>query len=426
MDIDSSFIYLSQIISLPVYSSGSGRKIGYIDDVSAAIKRAYPKVSALIMKKKFKRGTYYVPWDCVDSLEAGRGAFIKCEPDVLENQIDPAGSEMLLKETFWDNQIVDTAGSKVVRVNDLHLMKDKSNLWLVHIDIGFSGFLRRLGWHGHMNRTVKWLFDYNLKDRFISWKNIQPITTTNIYGSISLKIPYSKLSEMHPADIADVLTELGTDERIIIMKSLDRPTAAQSIQELPLNIRVQTVEMLGIDDLKKIIEEMDIDEIVDLFKELSEDKLQSLFAALPQETVTEIKALLIHSESSAGSLMNTQYVSVQHDVTIREILQKVKKEHDESESIYYIYVLNDDGSLAGVTTLREILGSKKNTQVSEVMHRNMIKVKIDTDVKKVARVFFKYDFVMVPVVDDANRMMGVISIKDALKSVFPEMDEDNE
>lgn len=424
VDIDKNFVYLSQIIDLPVIDV-KNRRIGYVEDVAAGIKRMYPRVSALIVRKRFRKERFYISWGNIKRLEDGKRVLIKVMPEVLENQV-AAENEILLKESFWDNQIVDTAGSKVVRVNDLHLMKENENLWLVHIDVGFNGFLRRLGWFKYFNKMIEWLFGLTLTDKFIPWKNIQPITTTNVYGSISLKMPYSKLSGLHPADLADILADLGTDERLVIFKSLDKPTAAHALQELPLKVRVHTAELLDSDSLKKIIEEMPMDEVVDLFKELSEETITDMFKVLPADMVNEIRELLEHSERSAGSLMNTEFLSVKHDSTVAEALAKIKNDCEKLESIYYIYAVDERDSLAGVTTLRDLLVSEKDRKISDIMHKNVIKVGVTTNVKKVARVFFKYDFVVVPVVDSLNKLEGIITIKDALEAVFPEMSEESD
>lgn len=322
--LKKNFIYLSQIINLPVVNFSNNKKIGYVVDVVSVLREMYPKATALIIRKKFSRKKLYLSWDKITKLIEDKIIFVDNLKEVFFDEINLSENEILLKQTFYDKQIVDISGAKLVRVNDLHLLRENSNLWLVHVDIGFKGILRRLGYLNFFNFISRWLFLYELKDKFIGWKYVQPITTSGKPSSISLKIPYAKLSELHPADLADILIDLGPDERMIIFKSLDNLTSAKVLQEIPLKIRVQIAESLNPLHLANILQEMPMDEVVDLLAELPKKVINSLFNILPQEKVVQIKDLLEHSEHIAGSLMNTEFITVKHNTTAGEVLNKIK------------------------------------------------------------------------------------------------------
>ena len=151
-----------------------------------------------------------------------------------------------------------------------------------------------------------------------------------------------------------------------------------------------------------------------------------MYSYLPAETVGEIKDLLKHSWHGAGSLMNTEFIAVKKDLTAGEVVKKIRDEFSKVESIYYIYILDDDETVIGLTNLRELLMADPATPLSELMQENIVKVDVEENIKNVARVFFKYNFTAVPVVDESNHMLGIISMKDALEAVFPEMKEEVE
>ena len=286
-NLQSNFIFLSQILGVPVIDSATNKTIGYAVDVVAVLREMYPRVSALIVREKMSSKRFYLPWKNIQKVFDQRAIFIENVPPPAERSVALAENEILLKETFLDKQVVDISGSKVVRVNDLHFLRENQNLWLVHMDVGFKGLLRRLGWQRVVEPVLHWLFSYAFKDRFISWKYVQSVTPSRA-ESLALKVPQTKLAELHPADLADILGDLGTDERIMILKSLDKTTAAEALKELPLKARVQTAELLDQSQLVAIVNEMPIDEAVDLLGEFPRKRLNSLFSIIPQDRVEQI------------------------------------------------------------------------------------------------------------------------------------------
>ncbi|HTP12408.1 MAG TPA: CBS domain-containing protein, partial [Bacteroidota bacterium] len=316
-------------------------------------------------------------------------------------------------------------------VNDLQLLVDKSskenpNLWLVHIDIGIKGLLRRLGWLGIANSIFHWLFSRDLKDKFVSWKYVQPTTTTNVYGAMHLRVDSTKLADFHPADLADVLEELGKDERATLIESLEPPIAAATIQEMPMSARIEIAEGIDTQKLAAIVQEMQMDEIVDLLEEISPQRKYALLAALPHEKITEIRELARLSAVGIGNIMNTDFITVTENQPVKDVMKVVKKESRKAELVYYVYVVDEAGKLKGLVTLRSLLTAKPKTLVSDIMRENVISVELDTSIRRVAQVFFKYSFEAVPVVNEEGIIQGIISLRDALKVVFPEIKKESE
>jgi CBS domain-containing protein/sporulation protein YlmC with PRC-barrel domain len=424
--IQKNFIFISQILGIPVYAYGTNQKIGHISDIVASTKEMYPRITALVIRKKLSREKITIPWKNVKRLVEGIALILDDSDGVLKCNLALTENEILLKDTLLDNQIVDISGSKVVRVNDLHLLREDLKLWLVHVDVGVRGLFRRLGCENLAVSVLKWLLVYELKDKLISWKFVQPITQERGSGMLALKTPQTKLAELHPADLADIIIDLGTDERDAILKSLDNDTAAKTFQELPLKIRLQIVESIDNEHLYNIVNEMAMDEVVDLISEMHGKKVNYLMNHLPKDKVEQIKSLIGHSHRTAGSIMNTEFVAVKQNSTAGAVLEKIKHEPSEKESIYYIYVLDDNDVLSGVITLRQLLTTPPEKLITEFMRKRVAKVKIDTNTKDVAEIFYKYDFTVVPVVDKHNKLHGIITIKDAFEAVFREIKEKTE
>jgi Mg/Co/Ni transporter MgtE len=294
----------------------------------------------------------------------------------------------------------------------------------VHIDIGFKGILRRIGILRPVNGAFRWVTDRDIKDEFVSWKYVQPTATSSVYASVQLKTDASKLSEIHPADLADILEDLGTDERIALIESLDNFTAAQTLQEMQFKNRLQIVESIEPVKLAPIINEMQMDEAVDLLDACDMQKRQAVYAILTPEKVTELKELSTLSMYSVGSIMNTDFVTAKATETAGLILKRICVECEKSEMYRYAYILDDNNRLIGVVSLRNLLLSDPQTLIADIMTEQPVSVEIDTRVRRVAQLFFKYNFEAIPVVDDENILQGLVSFRDALASVFPEIKEE--
>lgn len=424
-----NFIYLSEILGLPVLLA-DGSRIGRIIDLAATPSQVYPKVTGLIASTNGQRSPIYIPWNTVKRSTFHKSISLDYTPGPESSISKAAETEILLGKTFLDKQIISTSGYKLVRVNDLQLLidntsKENPSLWLVHIDIGVKGLLRRLGWGRWVNAVFKWIVARDMKDVFVSWKNVQPTSTTSVSGSLHLKTDSSKLEEIHPADLADILEDLGTDERISLLESLDASAAALTFQEMPLKLRLQICENLETEKLLPIIHEMQMDELVDLLDELPPDRRNALFQKMPSEKVAEIKELSKLSAHGVGSIMNTDFITARAPQTAGEVLRIVQSEAPKAEVLYYIYILDDVDRLKGIVTLRHLLTADPATPVRDIMHENVISVEIETSLKHVARLFFKYNFEAIPVVDDGNKIQGIVTLRDTLESVFPEVREES-
>jgi magnesium transporter len=421
-EMNKNFLYLTELIGISVFDI-SGNKIGRISDITASFGQSYPKITGLVAKRKDT--LLYFPWTVVKEIKERKSVTIFDAVESTEEQ-KASNNDILVRKTLWDRQIVDTKGLKLVRVNDVHLLRDDLNLWLVHIDIGIAGILRRLGWIHFINPIIRWLFSSDIKERLIQWKYVQIVTREGMAGNLSINTTPSKLAQLHPADIAEIMSDLGFDERILIFRSLDHLTAVKTLQEFPKKIQKQIMDEFDDAFIIPIIKDLPVDEIVDLLNLLEKERVESLCSLLPSEITEEIIPLMDHSRNSAGSIMNTDFIAVQQNLSAGTVIDLLKKSHARSEVFYYVYAHNDDNKLCGVASLRQVILSDENVPLSSIMHPTVISVTARTHINKVARMFMKYDFRSIPVIDASGEMTGIITIKDAFNAVFPELSTDEE
>jgi magnesium transporter len=424
------FSYISEFISLPVYRIGDSKRIGKLVDLAAVTTQVYPRITGIMVRIHIGRPPVYIPWSSVKLMVMEKRITVDYPLNGGEQQVRAAENEILICKTFLDKQIISTSGYKIVRVNDLQLLiedqtRENTNLWLVHIDIGFKAILRRLGFLWPVNAAFRWVTDRDIMDEFVSWKYVQPTSTSSVYASVQLKTDASKLSEIHPADMADIIEDLGTDERIALIESLDFFTAAQTMQEMQFKNRLQIVESMEPAKLAPIINEMQVDEAVDLLDACDVQKRQLVLSFLPVEKVTELRELSKLSQYSVGSIMNTDFITAKPPETVGTVLNRIRVECEKLELYRYAYILDEDGRLKGVVSLRNLLLNDEKKFMAEIMNEQPISVQIDTRIRRVAKLFFKYNFEAIPVVDDDDILQGIVSYRDAIASVYPEIKEED-
>ncbi len=422
-----NFIYLSEILNKKIFDTKNNKIIGYLHDIIVDIRTPYSNVKSIIIRNFLNNKKYIIPFKSIN-LSNSKKIILKNHSSYCNfNKDDLGNNEILLKEIFFDKQIIDISGSKVVRVNDIHLINEDNTMWVVHMDIGFKGFLRRLGWLNFLNSFIKFFLGYEFKDKLISWKYVQPISLNEEeQKTLLLKISQKSLESLHPADIAEILVDLGLEERLNLFKSLDIETASNTLESLPLKNAVQILESIDIKKAIKMIKEINIDRAVDLIINCHTDKRNMILKNISKVKAKQIRELSSHSEKIAGSIMNTEFISLNPEHKIFEALKVVIKKSTDIDAIHHMYVVNDENKLVGIVSLRELLISKSNSYIKDIMKKEIINVNIDTSINEVAYIFLKYGLSLIPVVDEEEKIVGVISMLNALFQAYPNLKEDIE
>jgi magnesium transporter len=406
------FVFVSEILGRPVVRA-DGRRLGKLSDLKVRLTESFPKICAAVVRRGRKK-TVALDWSEIASFG---GKHIVLSPGA-EDRVQPLevkNEEMLLREELLDKQVVDTSGAKIERVNDIHLLVIGGDLRIVHVDIGRRGILRRLGLLRPVEGLTKWFFEYEFPDVLVSWKHIQPLASDLHKKDLKLNVAARGLHDLHPSELADILEDLDRENQKRIFKTLDIETAADILQEVDPKLQLSLLEAGSEEKASDLLEEMDPDEATDLLSELSEDKKRRLFQTMERPSRERLQALLTFKEGTAGRIMTTDYLSVREDQTVGDAVREFKNSTHPLESVAYIYVLDDDGHLKGVITLRHLLLVDREISVRDLMNIHLVRVWTDDSVESVAEVFKKYKFLMVPVVDEENIMEGVITFQDIME-----------
>jgi magnesium transporter len=236
-----------------------------------------------------------------------------------------------------------------------------------------------------------------------------------------LTVAQKRLAQLHPADLADIIEDLNIHQRAAVFRSLDVETAAETLEETDPKIQVSLIEDLDMANASDIIEEMSLSEATDLLGDLPKDKAEGILKEMEKDVAQDVKELLAHPEEKAGGLMTTSFLSFAPERTAGEAMETIRREAEDMDLIYYLYVVDSEDHILGVLSLRELIVASSGQPLSKLMDTRVVAVNIEEHKDRIADDFAKYGILAMPVVDEDNRMKGVILFKNLLEVVLPKL-----
>jgi CBS domain-containing protein len=322
---------------------------------------------------------------------------------------------LLLKRDLLDQQIIDVHGRKVVRVNDVELDSALVNshvaLSVIAVDVGARGAIRRLTQGLVPAFTMRALLE-KIPPRVIPWQYVD-LLETDPARRVKLKIVYEGLSKLHPADIADIIEELPPAEREAVFETIDEDVAAEALEELDPKVQVSLVESLDSDRAADIVNEMDPDAAADLLEKLPEDRSGQILKEMEPEERIEVAQLLEFGKNTAAGRMTTEFVSVPDNGTVTDAIEALKQFEGSREAVATIYLFSIAYKITGAVPLVKIAVSPPSTPLVE-LREDATTCLPDTPDDEVAGLFDKYNLVTLAVVDEHERLAGIITADDVI------------
>ncbi len=410
-----------QITSLPFSRllgrrvlDASGFPLGRLADLAAEVHPTRPRVVGLLLDVDRPR-VALIPWSAVGQLDpeirlnADRAAL---HPRPLQPD------EIALRETLLDKQVVDTQGVRVVKVNDLFLSKSNGELLLTGVDVGATGLLRRLG----AERMVQWVFRHlgrPLTDHALPWTYVAALG--GAVTPLKLGISRERLEAIHPADLAELLGEMDREERVEVMSALSHEDAAEVLEAAEPEVQTNIMRSLPAERASDILEEMEAHEAADVLGELPQDTATDLIIRMEPEAGAEVTRLLTFPPNSAAGRMSLNYIAIPDTFTAQQTIARLREVAPDAETIYYIYVVNADGKLLGVLSLRGLLLADPQTPVARLVSPEVIAARAEESDEEAAALLMKYDLLAVPVLDAEDRLLGIVLVDDVMDLLVERM-----
>jgi magnesium transporter len=401
--------YVSQLIGKPV-TDVDGNRVGHLHDIIASTRGAHPEVVAIQVRTH--RATHSIAFSEVAVLVAP--AIPLAHKLAAVKRYALAETDILLMHDIMDQQIIDVNDVRVVRVNDVELARVNGSFYVANVDTGSDGLLRRLGllW---LRRGGKPARSGELRG-IIPWDAVEPISKNR---SLRLKVSGERIAELHPADLAEIISDLNRTDGSTLLESLDPKTAADTLGEVEPDLQASLVEDMSDRRAANLLGEMAPDEAADLLAELPEERSRSLLGMMEKEEAADVRKLLTYPEDSAGGIMTTEYTTVSSRKTAAAAMKAIRQAAREAETIFYVYVTDTRNRLEGVFSLKELVRAEPRSSVSSLMHTRVVSVRPLESQETVAQLVSKYNLLAVPVVDEQGRLQGIVTADDALDKIIP-------
>ena len=400
-------LYLSQVLSRPIRDL-EGERVATIKDVIIRLgEDEHPPVTGFVARYR-RRDFFLARWRTAEFGEQG----VRLNSDILDlRPFVRRDGEVLLARDVLDKQLVDVDGKRVVRVNDVQIIEAAGEWRVTGADVSLQGLWRRLAPAGFAGtrRPVE----------VIDWADVGYLATDA--ATVQLKSSSDKLARLHPVEIARLAEALSYHHGTEIVAALDDETAAETLEEMPGERQARILGDMDEERAADILEWMSPDEAADVLGDLPEEKAEELLGLMEGEEQADVAELLPYEDDTAGGLMTTEFVTLPRDLTVGEALARLREMAETPNMIYYLYVVEGEGSwkLVGVIALRSLILANPGAPLADVMRSEFQKAHPDDAANDVAHQIAEYNLLALPVVDEAGDILGIITVDDAMELLLP-------
>lgn len=405
-----STFYLSRVLGTKVISNDQ-KVIGRLLDLIVDLNDIKPKVVAA--KLKIDGQIRVIDYSLI-SVFKDKGQYILQCNQLKDIEVSKENT-MFLKKHVLDKQIVDMDGRKVVRVNDLRLAILKTGTFTMAVDVGIDGLLRRIGIAKPIKNILK-PFGMRVPSQMILWDEVASVDY--IHEGIKLSKEHDKLLTLHPSDLADIIEDYDRNTQVAIFNSLDEEKAADVLEELETDAQLNVLGSLSVEKAADVLEKMPADEVADILDEMEEEDAEKLLNEMEEEVSVEVRELMEYPDNTVGSLMTTDYISLNESLTVNDTLTELRRLKPEPDTVYYLYIVDDNEKLVAVVSLRDIVISDLDVKLNVIMHRDPIYIYDYEKIEKLNEIISKYNLLSIPVVDKNMQLVGMVIINDVMDLII--------
>jgi CBS domain-containing protein len=400
-------LYLSQVLGRPIRDL-EGERVATIKDVIVRLGGDdHPPVTGLVARYR-RRDFFLSRWRVSELNQQG----VRLNSDILDlRPFLRREGEVLLARDVLDKQLIDVDGKRVVRVNDVQIIETTSDWRVTGADVSLQGLWRRLAPKGFVGagRPVE----------VLDWADVGYLATDA--ATVQLKSSSDKLSRLHPVEIARLAEALSYHHGSEVVESLDDETAAETLEEMPAEHQARILSDMDEERAADILEWMSPDEAADVLGDLPEEKAEELLGLMEGEEQADVAELLPYEDDTAGGLMTTEFVTLPRELTVGEALARLRDMAETPNMIYYLYVVEAENSwrLCGVIALRSLILGEPSMPLEDVMRTEFQKATPDEPANEVAQRIAEYNLLALPVVDDSEDILGIVTVDDAMEILLP-------
>lgn len=328
-----------------------------------------------------------------------------------EEQIE---NETSVLRKLQNQQIVDIDGSKVIRVNDV-VINDVPDFTISGIDVGMLGIFR---WIGSAKFLTGLLRSLNIKyeSDFIPWSEIDAGEVAK--GRIVLKSEMKRLETIHPADLAEHLEHATIQNVLRSLKVMDEKLSARVVADLNIDYQREIFQQFNPEHAGQILSLIPPDDAVDVLLSLDAKKREKILEHIQKDKKELILYLINHAKTPIGHIMNTEYIVIPSDATVKVTISKIKKHTQDFSELHYVYAKNNKDQIVGVVNLHELLLQNQDEQIYKFMNQNLVLGRLTTPKEILLRRMIKYKIYAIPIVDENRKIFGIVSLQDVTEEML--------
>jgi CBS domain-containing protein/sporulation protein YlmC with PRC-barrel domain len=402
-------LYLTELLGLKVYDL-KGRLIGTLRDAALV-----PLIDPIRVDRFLVGagpGWLSIRYDQIKTIDTD-GLHLK---DELLTPYHSDEYMLRMVRDLLDQQVIDAQGRKVVRVNDVTFLKEKENgnqvLHILEIDIGIRSIVRRV-LSGIVPPGAIRALQERIPPRSIRWEFCN-VLEADPQRRVRLNISNKLLEDMHPADLADIVEHLGHEDRAAIINAVDTETAADMLSEVEPEIQTSIIESLNAEKAAEILEEMEPSEAADVLNELEDEQSEQILDEMEPAGKEDVEELLEFRENTAGGLMDTGFLALPEDATVAQALEALRKSEETIENLHNVFLVDGENRLRATVPLAKLFFAAGDAPLKEFASERLLSIQPDQKQNRVAEVFDKYNLLALPVVDEKEELIGVITVDDVV------------
>jgi len=385
----------------------SGGRLGRVEDLIVRLGGDdYPPVTGVLAAVAGRR--VFVPADLIEEIDPGRVVLRGVRLDL--QPFERREHEVLLKKDVLDRQLINVEGARLVRTNEIEIARLEGWYRVVGVDTGARGLFRRL--------VPRRFAGAIAPGALLDWASVEPFT--GHVPTVRLRVPHPKLARLHPAELADLVEAASHREGEEILEAVrtDSEREADVFEELDSQHQVEFVEERSDEEIAELLGRMEPDDAADLVNELPEERREQVVELLPTAQRRRVRTLLGFDPATAGGLMSLDFVCMYSQATREEVLERVSHSTAPAETVAWMFVMNEQKKLRGAIQLVDFLRADPELRLGAVADLPQ-RVRVDAELEEIARLMTDFDLTVVPVVDEQERMLGVITVDDVLELVLP-------
>ena len=402
--------FLTELIGARAYLQG--KKIGKLTDVIVVDQGKLAEVTHFQISRPFGDPALLVPQQKVQSL-GPRGITV----DIEGAQSYVRGllpGEIPLRDYLLDKKVLDIEDREVEVVYDIRLAVTGDKVYVSDVDISRYGLLRQLGFRSLADYLYKRADE--AKKKLIPWSYIQPLPPQlgALQGNVKLNILKEELSDIHPADLADIVEELDSSQRVTILEGLDTERASDTLEEIDPAVQRDIVFSLRKERVAQLIGEMTSGQAADILAVLPASEKRAVLELLEPTKVAKIEEILQKHEVNILNFTTNKFIKCPPDMTVQRARRKFREMARSMDVVMYFYVVNEMDKLLGVIDIKELFMAEDDVLLSHLMAENSISLNPESTMKQAADAFIRYGFRALPVTDENDIILGVVPYRDVM------------